>query len=219
MIERPPATLLSRSIELRMKRKRPDEKTMNFRGDRVDSALKDMQRKFAGAAIDHADVLRRADPDMGSLFNRDADNWRPLFAIADLAGKEWAARIRKIAKDAVAQKAEQSTLDKLLANFGSSMAAPTKKATKKASRPQRRLTGWRQLKWLSTWLRSRGLRGPNTRVASQSPPALLPTPGRLNIRPRHQVRQHHGQRILPRPLQGCLCPSPPLSKRNNVTTQ
>ena len=117
MIERPPATLLSRSIELRMKRKRPDEKTMNFRGDRVDSALKDMQRKFARAAIDHADVLRRADPDMGSLFNRDADNWRPLFAIADLAGKEWAARIRKIAKDAVAQKAEQSTLDKLLANI------------------------------------------------------------------------------------------------------
>ena len=116
MIERPAATLLSRSIEIRMKRKRPDEKTTNFRGDRLDSALKDIQRKFARAAIDQADTLRRADPDMGSLFNRDADNWRPMFAIADLAGAGWSARIRKIAKDAVAEKAEQSTLDKLLAN-------------------------------------------------------------------------------------------------------
>jgi hypothetical protein len=117
MIERPPATLLSRSIEIRMKRKRPDEKTTNFRGDRVDSALKDIQQKFARAAIDLAETLRRSDPDMGILFNRDADNWRPMFAIADLAGAGWSARIRKIAKDAVAEKAEQSVLDKLLTNI------------------------------------------------------------------------------------------------------
>jgi hypothetical protein len=29
-------------------------------------------------ALDHEDQLAAADPDMGALFNRQADNWRPL---------------------------------------------------------------------------------------------------------------------------------------------
>jgi hypothetical protein len=29
------------------------------------------------------------------VFNRDADNWRPLLAIADAAGGEWSARARR----------------------------------------------------------------------------------------------------------------------------
>jgi len=117
MIERPPATLLSRSIEIRMKRKKPGEKTENFRGDRANTALHNLQRKFARVARDHAYELRNADPDIGNLFNRDADNWRPIFAIANLAGAEWPQLVRKIADAAVAAKAEQSILEKLLTDI------------------------------------------------------------------------------------------------------
>jgi len=37
------------------------------------------------------------EPDMGGLMNRIADNWRPLFTIADLIGLDWPARIREAA--------------------------------------------------------------------------------------------------------------------------
>jgi Protein of unknown function (DUF3631) len=36
-------------------------------------------------APDHEDQLAAAAPDMGTLFNRQADNWRPLFTITDAA--------------------------------------------------------------------------------------------------------------------------------------
>jgi hypothetical protein len=169
MIERPPATLLSRSIEIRMKRKRPDEKTTNFRGGRVDDALTNIQRKLSRAAIDHADALRQADPDMGSLFNRDADNWRPMFAIADLAGKEWSARIRRIAKDAVAQKAEQSTLDKLLANIQWIFDGCPDKDGKPTTTPSDRMASAQMVEHL---VRIEGAPCADTRAANQSPPAL-----------------------------------------------
>jgi hypothetical protein len=135
MIERPADTLLSRCIEIRMKRKKSGERTANFRGDRPDQTLQIIQRKFARAALDLADRLRSADPDMGNLFNRDADNWRPMFAIADLAGGDWPGRVREIASAAIAQKAEQSNLDKLLADIrwlfdgGEDGEAPTDRMT------------------------------------------------------------------------------------------
>jgi hypothetical protein len=100
-----------------MKRKKRGEITENFRGDRIAPELLEIQRKFARAAIDHADALRMADPDMGSLFNRDADNWRPMFAIAEIAGRRWPQHIREVAQSAVAAKAEQSIREKLLADI------------------------------------------------------------------------------------------------------
>jgi hypothetical protein len=36
----------------------------------------------------------------GELFNRTADNWRPLFAIADVIGRGWPERLRDIAINA-----------------------------------------------------------------------------------------------------------------------
>jgi hypothetical protein len=117
MIDRPPSTLLSRSIELRMKRKKPGEKTENFRGDRPNAQLLNIQRKFARAAIDNANALRAADPNMGALFNRDADIWRAMFAIADVAGSDWPSVIREAAQAAVVAGTEQSTLERLLSDI------------------------------------------------------------------------------------------------------
>ena len=123
MINRPAATLLSRSIEIRMQRKTRGQKTVNFRGDRIAPELIEVQRKFARAAIDHADALRSSDPDMGSLFNRDADNWRPLFAIADVAGGTWPKRVRELAAGAIKSNDEQSTKELLLADMRAAFEA------------------------------------------------------------------------------------------------
>ena len=69
-----------------MFRKRPDEKIERIRIDRLD-ALKDLQRKCARWAIDHIQLLKFVDPEIpNGLHDRAADNWRPLLAIADLAG-------------------------------------------------------------------------------------------------------------------------------------
>jgi hypothetical protein len=123
MINRPPTTLLSRSIEIRMQRKGPGETTANFRGDRADPVLAEIQRKFARIAVDHAGALRLTDPNMGSLFNRDADNWRSMFAVAELAGEDWPRRVRELAQDAVTSRAEQSTKEQLLADMLSAFQA------------------------------------------------------------------------------------------------
>jgi hypothetical protein len=46
---------------------------------------------------DYADDISDVEPDMGGLINRTADNWRPLFTIADLIGLDWPTRIREAA--------------------------------------------------------------------------------------------------------------------------
>jgi hypothetical protein len=46
---------------------------------------------------DYVDEISGIEPDMGGLINRTADNWRPLFTIADLIGLDWPERIREAA--------------------------------------------------------------------------------------------------------------------------
>jgi putative DNA primase/helicase len=54
-----------------------------------------LARKAARWSFDNADRVRGADPDMpDGIFNRAADNWRPLLAIADIAGGTWPVRAR-----------------------------------------------------------------------------------------------------------------------------
>jgi Protein of unknown function (DUF3631) len=62
-------------------------------------------------------------PDMDGLLNRDADNWRPIFALAELAGGEWIRRVRELAQAAVASKDEESTKEQLLADLLSAFQA------------------------------------------------------------------------------------------------
>jgi Protein of unknown function (DUF3631) len=56
------------------------------------------------------------DPDMAGLINRGADNWRPLFAIADTIGADWPARARAAAA-ALAQRESESHEITLLADI------------------------------------------------------------------------------------------------------
>jgi Protein of unknown function (DUF3631) len=89
-------TQADRSIHIKMRRRMANEPIDIFRLDRADH-LRVLARQAARWTADNLEVLRRADPDVGELFNRVADNWRSLFAIADAAGGDWPRRARAAA--------------------------------------------------------------------------------------------------------------------------
>jgi putative DNA primase/helicase len=91
-----PDDLEQRSIIIQMQRRLPGEELTELRDDRCES-LRNLARMCARWADDYAADLDGYDPDMGGLINRDADNWRPLFAIADLVGSDWPGRARDAA--------------------------------------------------------------------------------------------------------------------------
>ena len=99
MIGKLPSTLSDRSIEVPLKRKRPDEKVTRFRIVRPGN-LPDLKRKCIRWAADNLISVR--DGALGvsvpdGLNDRAADNWEPLLAVADRAGGEWPERARKAA--------------------------------------------------------------------------------------------------------------------------
>ncbi|HUZ32649.1 MAG TPA: DUF3631 domain-containing protein [Xanthobacteraceae bacterium] len=108
MIGHLPDTLSDRSVIVRLRRRKLSETIQSFREDRCEQ-LAVLARKAARWTRDYKHVLTAADPDMGDLINRMADNWQPLFAIADAAGGKWPARVREIASAAVAIMNDEST--------------------------------------------------------------------------------------------------------------
>lgn len=56
----------------------------------------DLNCQLARWAVDHFHELEAFDPELPEdAYNRVADNWRPLFAIAQLAGGEWPRLVRE----------------------------------------------------------------------------------------------------------------------------
>jgi putative DNA primase/helicase len=94
LIGRLPGTLADRSIAIELQRRLNSESIEPFRSDRTER-LDGLASKAARWAADNLDRLREADPAMPpGVFNRVADNWRGLLAIADIAGGEWPQRAR-----------------------------------------------------------------------------------------------------------------------------
>jgi putative DNA primase/helicase len=92
-----PATLADRSLTIVLQKRRPDEYAQAFRDDQADH-LRDMASQCARWVADHETELRIAAPAMPKgIENRLADNWRPLFGIADIAGGAWPERVRAAA--------------------------------------------------------------------------------------------------------------------------
>ena len=85
LIGKLPDGLEDRSVAIDLRRRTSTEPVQPFRLDRT-GHLHTLARKAVRWAADNLDVLRGAEPDVGKLFNRVADNWRPLLAIADVAG-------------------------------------------------------------------------------------------------------------------------------------
>src|SRR5262249_37931745 len=118
MIGKLPSTLHDRSVVVDLKRRLPSEKVDGFRSDRT-TELHDLARKAARWAADHADAVRDRDPDMpDGIYNRQADNWRPLLAIADVVGGEtWPKQAREDAQTCCAVgDDEEARLPMLLAD-------------------------------------------------------------------------------------------------------
>lgn len=111
-IGRLPETVESRSVILKMRRALPGEKAGNLRhADRGEFQV--VQRKFARWAADDGRRFANLHPELPELSNRDADNWEPLLALADLAGGDWPKLIRSAAY-ALTAKAENPTANEEL---------------------------------------------------------------------------------------------------------
>lgn len=116
-IGRLPGTVEDRSIIIRLRRRRPDEPIAPLRLDRTGD-LDQLCRRAARWAGDHAAALAEADPQMPpSVYNRAADNWRPLLAIAALAGGKWPQRAREAAAELTSGGDEGGILTMLLADI------------------------------------------------------------------------------------------------------
>jgi Protein of unknown function (DUF3631) len=117
LIGKLPATLADRSVPIELRRRRADEPIEAFRFDRTEH-FDWLARKAARWARDNAEHIRGVDPDMpGGVFNRVADNWRPLLAIADAAGGDWPAGARLAVTRTGAVGDEQSARVQSLADI------------------------------------------------------------------------------------------------------
>jgi hypothetical protein len=85
-----PDTLMSRSVIIRMRRRRPSERIEPFR-HRLHSpaGFKLRARLFAWCADVSAEVARVFPEMPDGVTDRSADVWEPLLAIADAAGGHW----------------------------------------------------------------------------------------------------------------------------------
>lgn len=93
-----PDALQSRCIVIAMQRAKPSEQLRRFkRQDRLE--LNKLGLKIQTWARAHMGRLEAADPEMPEgFYGRLADNWRPLFAVADQAGGDWPAEARSAAR-------------------------------------------------------------------------------------------------------------------------
>jgi hypothetical protein len=87
-----PGTLHDRSIIVRLERAKPGELRERFDSRRVQRET-DCCRKLARWCADNTAHLEACEPVLPSgAFNRLADNWRPLFAVAEIAEGDWPQR-------------------------------------------------------------------------------------------------------------------------------
>lgn len=120
-IGRLPETIESRSVILKMRRALPGERTENLRHVGRGPFVP-VQRKFARWAEDAGRRFANLHPTMPELSNRDADNWEPLLALADLAGGEWPQRIRNAARTLTARNDAQTANEELLGDIKAAFA-------------------------------------------------------------------------------------------------
>lgn len=105
MIGLPPATVLSRSISIRMRRASPADEFQPLT-ETAEQAFAPLVRKIARWAADNAQAVAEATPDMPpQLVNRKGDNWRPLFMIAAALGGGWPERLKNVAATLLAEAA------------------------------------------------------------------------------------------------------------------
>jgi hypothetical protein len=122
-IDELPPTLQDRSVCIPLRKVLAKEVPEHLR-DGSSPELVDLRRQFAKWG---RDLTELPEPDMPAVLLRQAgrlgDNWRPLIAIADLAGGQWPDLIRAAALEAVAAEAQPTELERLLASIKAAFAA------------------------------------------------------------------------------------------------
>jgi putative DNA primase/helicase len=94
-IKRLPGTIEDRSLLVHMKRRRKDEEVESLYHA---NGITNVARKLARWSDDNGAELSVADPEMpDGIMNRTANNWHPMFAIADRIGGDWPSRARQVA--------------------------------------------------------------------------------------------------------------------------
>jgi putative DNA primase/helicase len=107
MIGRPSDTIVDRSVLVRLRRKRPEDRVERFSA-RAGDGLLPLARRVARWVADNSISLTNAEPEVPDELNdRAQDNARALCAIADLAGAEWPQRIRDALVGGAKQEAEE----------------------------------------------------------------------------------------------------------------
>jgi hypothetical protein len=110
-----PGTLADRSIHIRLRRKLAGDRVEQFRIDRTEDLLR-LARQTRRWCEDNRSILVESDPEIPEvLFNRVADNWRPLLAIAEAVGCSFEARTA--AARAAAQATDEARGVMLLADI------------------------------------------------------------------------------------------------------
>jgi Protein of unknown function (DUF3631) len=109
-----PGTLTDRSVPITLTRRKRDEDITPFRLDRV-AHLVVLARKLARWTADNEVAIAATEPEMpAGIYNRAADNWRPLLSVATVAGGGWVARGQKAALAGVAADIDDAALLELL---------------------------------------------------------------------------------------------------------
>lgn len=110
-------TVASRAIPIPMVRATAAERQAlaRVRSDRLAPSCEHLRRQMLRWARDHIETLRDADPDVpGRLGARQADIWRPLLAIADLAGDAWSVQARDAALALHGAAADDEDINEML---------------------------------------------------------------------------------------------------------
>jgi Protein of unknown function (DUF3631)/Primase C terminal 2 (PriCT-2) len=126
-----PDTLADRSVVVHLKRKTRSEKTESFRIDRV-GHLEVLARKTARWVADNRARVAAIDPVLPDpLFNREADNWRPLATIAEAIGGAWPQRVEAAARAAAGVEESDSLLELVLGDIRGIFARRKAKAVER----------------------------------------------------------------------------------------
>jgi len=111
-------TTEDRSIIVKMQRKRTTDTVARLRVDEFESAVADIRSQCCRWAGDQLEALRGADPRVPQALNdRAADNWRPLLAIAELAGGDCPRLAREAAIALSGQTDDEAVGVQLLADI------------------------------------------------------------------------------------------------------
>jgi len=97
-LNRLPDTIMTRSVIIPMKRRKPDQRVEPFRRRAHGAEAEQLNAEIATWTESVASLLADAWPDMPpGVEDRDQDVWEPLIAVADAAGGRWPSLAREVA--------------------------------------------------------------------------------------------------------------------------